>query len=85
MDLNFDFSQTTEWKGDRQVNLNACLIAFSTLFVGLRLYVRSVLNKSLGIDDAVTVVAYVCPIAYLYLIRIHEISSPSLASNHNSA
>ena len=56
---DFDFSTTTDWKGNVQRNLNATLIAFSTLFVGLRLYVRLFYIKAPGRDDVMTGIAYV--------------------------
>jgi len=57
---DFDFSKTTGYKGFVQRDLNACLIAFSTVFIGLRIYVRKFMTKGLGLDDLMSVVAYVC-------------------------
>lgn len=57
---NFDFSKTTDYKGFVQRDLNACLIAFSTVFIGLRLYVRAFMTKGLGLDDLMSAIAYVC-------------------------
>ena len=54
-----DFSQTPEWRGGIETRLNACLIAFSTLFMGMRLYVRTFMTKALGWDDLIAGIAYV--------------------------
>ncbi|KAJ9144980.1 Integral membrane protein [Pleurostoma richardsiae] len=61
---DFDFSKTAGWKGYLQRDLNACLIAFSTVFVTLRLYVRAFMNKALGRDDLMTGIAYICLVAF---------------------
>lgn len=66
---DFDFSATTDYKGFVQRDLNASLIAFSTVFVCLRLYVRAFMTKGLGLDDLMTVVAYVCDIFPLEILR----------------
>ncbi|KAH8199407.1 hypothetical protein TruAng_006402 [Truncatella angustata] len=55
---DFDFSATTEYQGFAQRDLNICLIVFSTIFVCARLYVRAFMTKGLGLDDVMTVVAY---------------------------
>lgn len=57
--MDFDFSKTTGWQGYRQRDLNACLIAFSTVIVGLRIYVRVFMTKGFGLDDVMTGIAYV--------------------------
>jgi len=54
-----DFSHTPGWKGDLEINLNSCLIAFSTIFLGMRLYVRFVMTHNPGWDDAMAGLAYV--------------------------
>ncbi|KAI0123770.1 hypothetical protein BJ170DRAFT_93968 [Xylariales sp. AK1849] len=54
----FDFSQTTDYQGFRQRDLNICLIVFSTVFVFTRLYVRAFMTKKMGLDDSIIVVAY---------------------------
>ena len=46
-------------RGDMNRVLNICLIAFSTLFISLRLYVRGVMTKTLGADDGFALLAYV--------------------------
>lgn len=55
---DFDFSQTSNYQGFAQRDLNISLIVFSTLFVSARLYVRAFMTKSLGLDDLMTVAAY---------------------------
>jgi hypothetical protein len=60
----FDFSQTSDYQGFVQRNLNICLIFFSTVFVFARLYVRTFMAKSLGPDDGMTVVAYLLLVAF---------------------
>ncbi|KAI1443473.1 hypothetical protein F5Y02DRAFT_428624 [Annulohypoxylon stygium] len=53
-----DFSNTPDYHGSREIGLNAWLIAFSTLFYGLRLYVRMAMTKSPGLDDWIAGMAY---------------------------
>lgn len=54
----FDFSQTTDYLGFTQRNLNICLIVFSTIFVFTRIYVKTFMTKGLGFDDGMTVIAW---------------------------
>ncbi|KAK6085149.1 hypothetical protein SCUP515_00967 [Seiridium cupressi] len=60
----FDFSTTTDYQGFAQRDLNICLIVFSTVFVVTRFYVRAFMTKGLGLDDAVTVVAYLLLVVF---------------------
>ncbi|KAK3684112.1 hypothetical protein B0T22DRAFT_384082 [Podospora appendiculata] len=53
-----DFSQTPDYHGQTEISLNAALIAFSTVFLGLRFYVRGFMTKSMGFDDLVAGLAY---------------------------
>jgi hypothetical protein len=53
-----NFWKTPDYKGAGQRNLNICLIAFSTLFISLRVYVRVFMTKTPGWDDAVAVFAW---------------------------
>lgn len=55
-----DFSGTPSWRGWVLVDSNAIAIALSTLFIGLRLYVRARMTRNLGLDDAIATVSYVC-------------------------
>ncbi|KAH8588625.1 hypothetical protein B0O99DRAFT_356819 [Bisporella sp. PMI_857] len=52
------FYETSDYKGETQRALNAALIAISTVFIGLRLYVRFMMTKSPGLDDAIAFIAY---------------------------
>lgn len=53
--------ETADYGGNLQRNLNISLIAISTVFFGIKLYVRAFMTKSLGWDDAVAFLAYVRP------------------------
>lgn len=55
-----DFKDTPDYHGYTEINLNACLIAFSTLFFGTRIYVRAFMTKTLGWDDAFALIGFVC-------------------------
>ncbi|EJT74604.1 hypothetical protein GGTG_08444 [Gaeumannomyces tritici R3-111a-1] len=46
---------TPDYLGDRTVHLNIFMIAFSVIFVGLRLYSRLYVAKRPGLDDAISV------------------------------
>lgn len=59
MDLQY-FESTPDYRGYVEIDLNACLIAFSTLFFGIRVYVRHSMTKSLGLDDGIAAVSFVC-------------------------
>ncbi|ORY55907.1 uncharacterized protein BCR38DRAFT_490913 [Pseudomassariella vexata] len=55
-----DFRSSPDYLGWREINLNSCLIAISTLAFGFRIYARAFMSgKTLGLDDAVASVAYV--------------------------
>ncbi|KAL2208497.1 hypothetical protein CC79DRAFT_1366705 [Sarocladium strictum] len=54
---DLDLSATPGYRGDTQIVLNAILIAFSTIFVGLRLYARCFMVKRPGLDDIIAVIA----------------------------
>lgn len=54
-----DFQNTPDYHGYTEINLNAALIGLTTLFFGTRIYVRAVMTKTLGLDDAVAAIAYV--------------------------
>lgn len=59
-----DFQSSSDYRGWIEINLNACLIAISTLLVGARIYTRVFMTKNAGWDDWIAVVAYVrrnCP------------------------
>lgn len=60
----FDFRDTPGWRGYVQWNLNVTLIAFSTLFILLRLGTRTFIVKALGLDDLIGVVAYIILISF---------------------
>ncbi|KAI0601403.1 hypothetical protein F4775DRAFT_589622 [Biscogniauxia sp. FL1348] len=49
-----DFRDTPDYHGHIEVNLNACLISFSTVIYGLRIYNRAFMTKTLGLDDTVS-------------------------------
>lgn len=53
------FWETDDYKGAGQRNLNAALIAFSSAFLTIRLYVRLFMTKSPSWDDAFAVLAWV--------------------------
>lgn len=55
----FDVTKTPGYNGYVVRDLNAYLIAFSTVFLGARLYVRTFLTKALGLDDLMAAIAYV--------------------------
>jgi len=58
--------------------LNFCLILFSTAIIGLRMYVRRFMVKSVGLDDLLAVLAWVgCLSPWLHA----GINSP-LGSDH---
>jgi hypothetical protein len=45
--------------GAEILNLNICLVTFSIVFVGLRLYIRLLMTKTAGLDDLFSVIAWV--------------------------
>jgi hypothetical protein len=53
------FWETADYKGYLLRNLNATLIAISTIFLGTRLYVRLVMTKTPGLDDIMATLAWV--------------------------
>ncbi|KAK3934313.1 hypothetical protein QBC46DRAFT_300024 [Diplogelasinospora grovesii] len=60
---NVDFQDTPDYLGYRETYLNGFLIAFSTVFFALRIYVRAFMTKTLGWDDAIAGVAYAILVA----------------------
>ncbi|OTA70362.1 hypothetical protein K449DRAFT_427889 [Hypoxylon sp. EC38] len=68
-----DFSSTPDYRGDTEIGLNAGLIGFSTLFYGLRLFVRISMTKSPGLDDAIAGFAYLL-LVLLSAADIHAVS-----------
>ncbi|KAK0120452.1 hypothetical protein ONS96_010666 [Cadophora gregata f. sp. sojae] len=53
-----DFRSTPDYKGGVLRALNATLIPVTTLFFGMRIYVRLFMTKNAGLDDALGLVAY---------------------------
>ncbi|KAI0833147.1 hypothetical protein F5Y06DRAFT_183069 [Hypoxylon sp. FL0890] len=68
-----DFSSTPDYRGDTEIGLNAGLIGFSTLFYGLRLFVRISMTKSPGLDDVIAGIAYLS-LVLLSAADIHAVS-----------
>ncbi|KAI1408477.1 hypothetical protein F5Y13DRAFT_194340 [Hypoxylon sp. FL1857] len=68
-----DFSSTSDYRGDTEIGLNAGLIGFSTLFYGLRLFVRINMTKSPGLDDAIAGIAFLL-LVLLSAADIHAVS-----------
>jgi hypothetical protein len=69
-------SSTPGYKGNSQIILNATLIAFSSVFVGMRLYSRLVMIKRAGVDDLIAVIALGSLIALSVMeIRLVEFGS----------
>ncbi|KAI1211692.1 uncharacterized protein F4807DRAFT_398746 [Annulohypoxylon truncatum] len=68
-----DFSSTPGYHGSREIGLNAWLIGFSTLFYGLRLFVRISMTKSPGLDDGIAGIAYVF-LLFQSMTDIHSVS-----------
>ena len=60
----------TSTRGDISRNLNICLIVFSSIFVGLRFYVRGFMTKALGLDDAFSFIALVSLLKYLSSLNV---------------
>jgi hypothetical protein len=54
-----DFKSTPDYHGYTEIDLNAALIGFSTLFFGTRIYVRAFMTKTLGWDDFFALIGYV--------------------------
>jgi hypothetical protein len=54
------FRKSPDYRGSTVLALNASLIGFTTVVIALRLYVRTSMSKTLGIDDGIAVTAYVC-------------------------
>ncbi|KAK4216902.1 hypothetical protein QBC37DRAFT_415995 [Rhypophila decipiens] len=53
-----DFSHTPGWHGGIEQRLNGSLIALSTIFLGMRLYVRAFMTKAMGWDDLIAGIAW---------------------------
>lgn len=53
-----DFSNTPDWHGGIELEINGSLIALSTVFLGMRLYVRAFMTKALGWDDLIAGIAW---------------------------
>jgi hypothetical protein len=53
------FWQTADYKGKLLRDMNASLIAISTIILGTRLYVRFVMTKTSGLDDIFATFAWV--------------------------
>ena len=51
--------ESPEYKGNIVRNLNSTLIAVTTIVIGLQIYTRGFMSKSLGLDDALAFVAFV--------------------------
>ncbi|KAH7018047.1 uncharacterized protein B0I36DRAFT_368098 [Microdochium trichocladiopsis] len=67
---------TPGYRGDTQLYLNSFLIAFSALFVGLRLYARCFMVKRPGIDDIIAVLCLGCLVALSVMeIRLVQVGS----------
>lgn len=58
-----DFRSTPDYLGDRTIVLNSVMIAFSVIFVGLRLYSRLFVAKRPGLDDVFAVLALISLLA----------------------
>lgn len=58
-----EFWETDDYRGAGQRNLNAALIAFSSAFLAIRLYVRLFMTKSPGWDDGLAGLAWVSPVS----------------------
>jgi hypothetical protein len=54
------FDLPKDSQGGLLVNLNLALISVSTVIISLRLYVRRFMINSLGLDDLISSMAYVC-------------------------
>ncbi|KAI0143896.1 hypothetical protein F4776DRAFT_444345 [Hypoxylon sp. NC0597] len=76
-----DFSSTPDYRGGTEIGLNAGLIGFSTLFYGLRLFVRISMTKSPGLDDAIAGFAYML----LVLLSAADIHAVSLGGGSHMA
>lgn len=57
---DMDFSDTPGWRGWVMTDINAVAIALSTLFISIRIYVRTRMTRNLGLDDAIATISYVC-------------------------
>ncbi|KAF8861251.1 hypothetical protein BDZ45DRAFT_740577 [Acephala macrosclerotiorum] len=55
-----NYWESPEYKGDKVRDLNAALIAITTVIVGLRLYTRGFISKTTGLDDLLAFIAYAC-------------------------
>ncbi|KAL7623267.1 hypothetical protein AAE478_006948 [Parahypoxylon ruwenzoriense] len=54
-----DLSKIPDYHGDTEIGLNGWLIGFSTIFYGLRIFVRVYMTKSPGLDDGIATLAYI--------------------------
>jgi hypothetical protein len=70
--IDFDFSTTSEYRGFLQRNLNASLLAFSTLFILMRIGTRAFMVKSLGLDDLFAGIAY-CALVVFSSMEIRSV------------
>lgn len=52
--------ESPDYKGEEVRVLNGTLIGITTVVIAARLYTRGFMSKSLGLDDALAFVAYVC-------------------------
>jgi hypothetical protein len=59
------FNLPPDSKGGILANVNIALIVISTVLLSLRLYARGCMVKSLGLDDLLAIVAYVCSVDIL--------------------
>ncbi|KUJ17275.1 uncharacterized protein LY89DRAFT_746789 [Mollisia scopiformis] len=50
--------ESPDYKGDKVRDLNASLIAITTVIVGLRLYTRGFVSKTFGVDDVLASIAF---------------------------
>ncbi|KAL5606307.1 hypothetical protein BROUX41_002722 [Berkeleyomyces rouxiae] len=66
-----DSDYHNEHQGGAIVPSISSLISLTSLFVGLRLYTRVVLSRSVSWDDLVTIVAYIITLAEGVLMIIH--------------
>jgi len=56
--------KSPEYNGRFFLDLNASLIAVTTAVIAMRLYSRGFMTKSLGLDDALAFVAFVCKLLH---------------------
>lgn len=56
--VGMEFQNTPDYHGWTEINLNAALIGLTTFFFFTRMYVRAIMTKTLGWDDAIATLAY---------------------------